>query len=306
MAYRIFSKKTKIIFIGAGKIAHTLVPSLLKYHYNVTAVISRSNKSAKQLALKNKINFFSDRLNSIRKEPSIFFLTVPDDQIKNVAGKLSKLKLDFKNSLFIHTSGSETADALNALKRKDGSTASFHIMQTFPSTKPVEIKNCYVTIETGSADTRKFLEELAVDLKLTSIKISSKDKVYYHIAGVFAANFLTGNFFTSEKLFNKAGLTSLNKYQLMKTIIETTLKNIRQVNAVNSLSGPVSRGDVKTIKKHVTSLKSKGKSDSKIILLNYIVQSLNLVTLVQKKKRVLSANYKEIKDYLEGELRKIM
>ena len=74
---------------------------------NISIVISRKKSSAKKLADKFKIKNYSDKLSEIPFDCKIFFLSVPDNELKKLAGKLAKQKLDFANSVFIHLSGSE-------------------------------------------------------------------------------------------------------------------------------------------------------------------------------------------------------
>ncbi len=51
------NKKTEIVFIGAGKVAHTLVPLLIKKNYFVNGIVSRNPASASSLAKNIKLTF---------------------------------------------------------------------------------------------------------------------------------------------------------------------------------------------------------------------------------------------------------
>ena len=114
----IANKNLRITIIGAGKIAYSLTAALIKSGYNVSSIISKNKTSAEKLAKKFKIPFSSDKIKSLKKESQIFFLTVPDNQIKKTAQRISKLDLDFKNSLFIHVSGALDINELKSLKKK--------------------------------------------------------------------------------------------------------------------------------------------------------------------------------------------
>jgi len=306
----LFSKKSNILFIGAGKIAASLISHLQKSGYNVKGILSRTEESAAKYSSRFKIKNHSNNFNSITPGYKIFFLTVPDDQIIRVSKKLSKLKLNFKNSLFIHLSGTENLSALNSLKRKGAHTASFHIMQTFPSRKIAKIKKSYAAIETESNEAKKYLIKIAGDLKVIPFTLNGKQKSAYHLAGVFAANFLTGNLFSTERIMSEAGIKSVSSNRVMNPIIQSTLNNIKKSGPEKSLSGPVNRGDINTVKKHIKILKEiskKNDSDlsSKILYVNYLTQSLNLLEIVLKNKNKLNKNYNEIKILLINELKKI-
>ncbi|MCH8981612.1 DUF2520 domain-containing protein [candidate division KSB1 bacterium] len=301
--------KTKIAIIGAGRIAYSLTSALLKEGYIVDTIISRKINSAKALAGKFGVKKYFDDKNLISKSVNVFFMTVPDSEIKKNAVQLSKLKLKFSTAFFIHFSGAEDISVLIPLKIKGGKTGSLHLMQTFPSKKIVNIKNVNSAIETNDDSMYKFLLQLCSDLQLIPFRIDSKDKTYYHLAGVFASNFLAGNLFNSQKLLSLDNIDEQKYFNILISTIQSTLQNIKTVGPAKALSGPVDRGDIKTIQKHISSLKRKSKKSNSsyfsMLLNNYIVQSLNLINLVEEKHGELNQSHQDIKKLLVRELSKI-
>ena len=287
-----FSLKSQIAVIGAGRVSYSLVGALVKSSLNVSLIVSRKVISAKTLARRLKIKNFSSDLHSLTPDLKIFFLSVPDNQISIVAKDISKLNLDFGNSIFIHLSGAEDISVLNALKRKGAYTASFHIMQTFPDKKIFNLKNSYVAIETSNKKVESFLFGVAKKLKLNPFRISSQNKIYYHLAGVYSSNFLVANQYYTKKLFDRTH-SGINYKSVFNPISEMTLKNIKEKDVQNAVSGPVARGDIKTVKKHLSALKN-----DKILRSNYILQSLTLLELLRKRDKKITLPQKELKNYL--------
>jgi len=287
--------KTKIAIIGAGRIAYSLTSALLKEGYIVDVIISRKYDSAKALAEKFGVKKYSDDINLISKSVNVFFLTVLDSEIKKTAIQLSKLKLNFNTTFFMHFSGAEDIGVLGPLKLKGGKTGSLHLMQTFPSKNIVNIKNVNSAIETNDDSVYKYLLQLCSDLQLVPFRIDSKDKAYYHLAGVYASNFLAGNL---QKYFN-----------ILSSTIHSTLQNVKTVGPAKALSGPVDRGDIKTIRKHIASLKKKNKNSNgnyfSSLFKNYIIQSLNLINLVEEKHGELNKSHQEIQKLLVRELNNV-
>lgn len=290
----------RIAFIGAGNIAHSLAVALHKKKYKIVSVISRKKSSAKSLADKVKAISFSDNINEISKESNLFFLSVPDDQLKKVASELSKQRLDFKGSAFIHLSGIKTINELKVLERKNGKTGSIHLMQTFPNRKIIPVKNSPAAIETKSRIVKKVLFDIASVLELNTFEIKSDVKEFYHLAGVFSSNFLVGNLFASQVLLNKTEIKKEDFFNVIETTLMTTIKNIKNDLPENSLSGPVERGDVEVIKKHINVLKK-----DKTLLQSYLVQTLNLLELIKLKKNGFTHNHFKIKEILTTEFSKI-
>jgi predicted short-subunit dehydrogenase-like oxidoreductase (DUF2520 family) len=294
------NKKYKnVIIIGAGKIAYSIIPALQISGFVIRSIISRKIDSAKSLAVKTGTRHYTNKLNEINIDNGIVFLCVPDNQIKTVAEELSRLKLVFGNFIFVHLSGAQDISCLNSLKKKKGLTASLHIMQTFPSKRRISIKGCYSAVETGSKEAEKILFNLAMAVALKPFRLKSNAKVFYHLAGVFASNFLAGNLYSAGAVFNKTGNNNIDFFELISPIISSTLSNIKKSGSVNALSGPVERGDIQTIKTHLSVLKKDSlKTNNKSLLLSYIAQSLNLLEVAEKKHGGSDEIYKLIRELL--------
>jgi predicted short-subunit dehydrogenase-like oxidoreductase (DUF2520 family) len=298
------TKKTDIAFIGAGKISYSIADALLRNGYKISFAASSSLKSAQKFAKKFKIKFFSDSLTAVPESAGLIIIAVPDSQIKSVALKLAGQKINFKKTLFIHLSGSENISVLKSLKEKGGLVASFHIMQTFPSKRIVKIRNCFCAVETNNPSAKKFLFQLAGAIGLKPFGIESEEKVYYHLAGVFASNFLTANFFNSEQLLNKNKKLKITHSEIFKPIINQTLKNLESHGITGSISGPVERGDIKTVLNHIKTLKQLKNERNSILLKTYLCQSLCLINALEGKPGKLSGDHLKIKMILYDEIKR--
>ncbi len=297
------STNKNIIIIGAGKTAHSLTPALQKSGYKISAIISRKIESAKILAAESGKGYYSDKLKDIGNTGGIVFLCVPDNTIETVAKKISRLKLRFNRFIFVHLSGTLDISCLASLKKQKALTASLHIMQTFPSKRCIKIKNCYAAIETDSRNAEKILFAVANDTGLKPFKVGSDAKAFYHLAGVFASNFLAGNLFTAETAFNKTGNNNIDFIEMMSPILSSTLLNIKKAGAINALSGPVERGDIQTIRKHLSALKKDAKqTNNNSLLLSYIAQSLNLIEVAERKHGRQTGMYDKIRELLKSYL----
>ncbi len=297
-------RKLNIAIIGAGKISFSIAHAVINAGFNVSCIISRDIKSAEKLAVKNNIKVYSNNYSDIPPECNFFFICVPDGQIKSSANQISKLKLNFAKSVFVHTSGSQSIDLLKKIKDKNGSAASLHIMQTFPSKKIVKIKGCYAAIETDDDIIFAVLKEFSIKMELLPFRIKSRMKPFYHIAAVFASNFMAGNLFISELLFNGEVRNKKNFINVVEPIVQATIRNIKANGAAVSLSGPVERGDFETVKKHLTiliKLKSKNINEPlyEFLMQSYISQSLVLLEAVKKKHGKLSKEHLKIRKLLK-------
>lgn len=302
--------KLNIVIIGAGKIAYSITSALCKINLAPIIILSRKISSAKYLARQFDIKYYSNNYSILidkKIEPDFFILSIPDSEIENTSNELSKLNLNFPQKYFIHLSGTKNIFALNTLKKKKANVGSFHIMQTFPSKNVININNCYVGIESSNQKTEKLLFDLAKKLKLNPFKINSKNKVYYHLAGVYASNFLINNFYQSQFLFKRANLKKDNFLDVMFPIINTTFENVKKDKIINSLSGPIERGDVDTILNHISAIKKLRNENvrTNFLLLSYLTQSIQLTQAIKTKRKKLNNNQKTIENILTKELKKV-
>ena len=297
-----FTKKDDLIIIGAGKISYSLAPAMIDAGYKIKSIISSKKKKAEELAFKLNIKEFSDNLESLNIKKGIFILAVSDNQIRITAERLSALKIDFPKSLIIHLSGSHDISLLKSVGLKKAHTASFHIMQSFPSRRRRNIKNSFSSIETLSREASEFLFNLSKDLKLNPFQLDSRNKVIYHLAAIFASNFLNAVLFQSQQLFDILGYKEYSFNDIFSPLYSSTIKNIKQTNPSKALSGPIERGDLVTIKKHIREIKrmSCKKPD---ILSTYLLLSLSLLDASAVKSGKLNS-HAEIKELLVKELNK--
>ncbi|MBV6418821.1 MAG: hypothetical protein DAHOPDDO_00030 [Ignavibacteriaceae bacterium] len=296
--------KQKIAIIGAGKLAYSIVSALIKSKYDIQIVVSKKLSSARVLSEKFKIPHCSNSIKNIPAEVNVFFLTVPDGEIKKAAEKLSKLKRDFSKSICIHFSGVENISVLNLLRKKGCAIGSIHIIRPFPSKNIVDIRNSPASIETENRQAKSFLLQMCKKLKLKPHSINSDEKVFHHLAAVHSSNFLVGNLFNAFSL-----ITSGNNFpkNILRKTTQSALDNVFNLSPAKALSGPIDRGDIYTIEKHLDTLdakirKAKNKDKLKLIRKNYIVQSLNLLEVVKVKYGKLSEKHRKIEKLLKNKL----
>ena len=288
----------EIAFIGAGKVASSLIKSFLKNQLNVTTLISRNINSAKEMAVNFNLKNYSDRIEDIPLSSKIILLTVPDDKIEETANRIASGAASLDDKLFVHLSGTYNSLLLFKLKERGALTASFHIMFTFPSKRAVDFGGCYAAIESDDEEALKILFQLAEKINLKSFSLNKEEKIFYHLTGVAASNFLSAILFEAEKAAQQANIKGKDFYNIVEPIILGTLQNIKKEGAAASVSGPIDRGDLKTVEFHIDALKkniSCGDKRDKILLLNYISNSLILLDAVKEKKGTLSTEHEKIK-----------
>jgi predicted short-subunit dehydrogenase-like oxidoreductase (DUF2520 family) len=149
-----------------------------------------------------------------------------------------------------------------------------------------EFEKIYFSIE-GDLTQNSMVLSLLKELGNNYFTRSEESSSTYHLANVFISNLTLSLLEVGISYLKTLGLGEKEALKAVKPLICGNIESIYSKGFVNSLTGPVLRGDVKTIEKHLSVLK---EDDKKL----YNLLSLNLLELVAlKKAEELNAEEKE-------------
>ena len=139
-------------FIGAGNLATNLAKELHDKVGRVVQVYSRTENAASELARQLGTSFTTNT-DQITSAADIYFVALKDSAVPEV---LSKIQL--KNKLLVHCSGSLLLSALSPFSENTG---VFYPLQTFSKSRNVNFKEIPIFIEANSSDNQQILEDIA-------------------------------------------------------------------------------------------------------------------------------------------------
>jgi predicted short-subunit dehydrogenase-like oxidoreductase (DUF2520 family) len=241
----------KIGFIGAGTVGTALAVRLKERGYPVIAVASRSRSSADKLAASVPGCQSYDKKQAVADVAELVFITTPDDAIAQVA---SELKWHEGQSV-VHCSGAHSLDILEPATRASAHAGAFHPLQTFANVAHA-IKNIPGSTFALEADGEllQTLKNMAQDLDGTWVKLGAGDKVLYHAAAVFACNYLVTLMKMATDLWQTFGVSTPEATRALLPLLRGTLNNLENIGLPNCLTGPIARGDLGTINRHLEAL----------------------------------------------------
>jgi predicted short-subunit dehydrogenase-like oxidoreductase (DUF2520 family) len=85
--------------------------------------------------------------------------------------------------------------------------------------------------------------------------IRKRDKAAYHAWATFTSPLLTALLATTEEVAKLAGVRDEDARRRMMPILWQTLANYGEFGAARGFSGPIIRGDVETVKRHLKILR---------------------------------------------------
>jgi predicted short-subunit dehydrogenase-like oxidoreductase (DUF2520 family) len=231
----------RFVFVGAGNLATRLSLEFKKKGFIIEQVYSRTESSAKALALQVNANFTSDP-GHIAKNADVYFVALKDSVIHEVLPLI-----DFNNSLIVHCSGSLP---LSELERYSVNTGVFYPLQTFSKNRDVNFDHIPVFIESESEANLAFLQKMAGKISVNVMVLDSEKRVHLHIAAVFACNFVNRMYAIASDIL-KARDIDFNL--LHPWILETAMK-VQEMAPRNAQTGPAVRYDKQIIDVHIEKL----------------------------------------------------
>ena len=185
----------------------------------------------------------------------VVILAVRDDALRSLALMLHHSQAIKGSHVVLHLSGVQGQEALGPLVTTQAALGSLHPLQTIsdPEGAPDRLKGAWAAVE-GMPRAVEMAERLARDMGLKPFRLTSKQKAVYHAGAVFASNYFVVVEAVAQRLLRHAGLTDAEAWQALRPLVEGTLANLAKQQPAEALTGPVMRGDVETIVRHLESL----------------------------------------------------
>jgi predicted short-subunit dehydrogenase-like oxidoreductase (DUF2520 family) len=185
-----------------------------------------------------------------------YMLSVADQAIAPMVAALIEQQVQFKQgSVVFHCSGALSSAVLYSLQQFGCRVASVHPIKSFalPSRAVTDFKGTYCGIEGDLLAVEK-LQTLFMAIGAIPLRLDSKQKAMYHAATVMACNNLVALMQAAIVMYQQAGLSQQLAYAVARPIVEGTVNNIFSLGTVQSLTGPIARGDVETVKMHLQAI----------------------------------------------------
>jgi len=253
---QIIPTQKTIAIVGPGNVGRVMALALHHAGFRVTEIITRDEPASlrKARALAKRVGASASNIANSQLDANVIWLCVPDAAIGMVAGELAKRQVGWKGKVALHASGALASSELMPLKEAGAAVGSLHPMNTFVATTkpnlkgtPFGIEGDAAAVSTGRAIARKISDGGEV------FTIKPEAKVLYHAIGAFASPLLISMLNVAERIAAEAGIKS--PHALMRKILFQTIENFLRDGSDAAFSGPIRRGDVATVRKHIAALK---------------------------------------------------
>ncbi len=239
----------KIGLIGCGRVGLTIA-YFLKRKVLLYGVFDKDKEALKKAVKTLQIKRNPEYVDLIKNSNVLLFAT-PDDEIINAYNKAEKYITETK--YLFHFSGVLPAEIFPPKKKIY--RASVHPFASFPKVVIPPRRNRYILFIQGDKKSIKVAHTVFPKQNFTIRKIDKRQKTLYHLLGVFSSNFVVSLSEVIHIIIKKLGWKKTEFEKVVVPMMFDSLNNVKQYGVKRGLSGPIIRGDVKTIEKHLETLK---------------------------------------------------
>jgi predicted short-subunit dehydrogenase-like oxidoreductase (DUF2520 family) len=198
-----------------------------------------------------------------RPDPQVtaVFLAVPDEILPEMSLALASQGEAPPGCVVFHLSGALGTDPLAPLLERGYSVGTLHPLQTLadPVLGAEQLQGIYFA---ASGDPAALLaaRRIVSPLGGSVFTVPVARRPLYHAAAVFASNYLGGLVGAAGRLMAQAGIPEDEALDAILPLARGSLENLGRLGPVRALTGPVSRGDVETVRLHLRTLEPRERA----------------------------------------------
>lgn len=273
------SARPTIAIIGLGRVGSVLGRALHQARYSICAVSSRDPQKAAATASRFGAQA-TDPVSAARRA-DLTLLTISDDALASFTVELAAQGAWRAGQYVVHASGVSPASVLAAASAQGAIVGAFHPLAAFANPQTSLPPGITFAVE-ALAPLHDLLWRIADDLGGQALDLAPGDKTLYHAAAVIASNYTVTLAALATQIFERLGATPEQGLRALLPLMRTTLDNLQQQGLPAALTGPLARGDVGTIRRHVQAL------DQDVPLVGELYRCLAHGTLPLAQQRGLS------------------
>jgi predicted short-subunit dehydrogenase-like oxidoreductase (DUF2520 family) len=183
----------------------------------------------------------------------LVLVTVPDDALRPLVAGLAATDAWRAGQLVAHTSGANGIGVLDPAAARGAIALALHPAMTFAG-RPEDLDRLDGAVFgiTSEPDYRPVAEALVLEVGGEPVWIPELARPVYHAALTHAANHLVTLLADSMQLLDEAGVDA--PARMLAPLSGAALDNTLRLGD-GALTGPISRGDARTVREHVTVLR---------------------------------------------------
>ncbi len=188
-------------------------------------------------------------------------LSVPDESLPEISMVLAAQGEAPPGCAAFHLSGALGTDPLAPLMARGYATGTLHPLQALadPVLGGEQLQGAAFALS-GEPEAVGTGRRILHHLGSTALMVPVARRPLYHAAAVMASNYLQGLVAAAGRVMIQAGIPEDDALPALVTLARGGLENLLRLGPAPGLTGPVSRGDVETVRLHLRALEPRERA----------------------------------------------
>jgi len=246
--------RLRVGVIGAGRVGSTLGAALIRAGHDVIAASAVSDASRRRVErwLPHAAVLAPDE---VIAAADLVLVAIPDDALRPLVAGLADADAWRPGQLVAHTSGAQGIGVLDPAAARGALALALHPVMTFTGrAEDLDRLEGAAFGVTALDELRPVAETLVVEMGGEPVWVPEGARPLYHAALTVGANHLVTLVNDALGLLSGAGVTE--PARLLAPLLSAALDNVLRLGD-GALTGPVSRGDVATVRTHLRTLRDE-------------------------------------------------
>ena len=251
-----------VFIMGAGVVGTALAVRLAGAGVSVTGLHGRQVElpdAARKVSGVVGVVRSTGEIPQILSESDAVIIAVRDDRIPEVAARLVSEGRLRPGQILLHTSGANPARTiLAAAVPHVRAVGTLHPLVSFADARlAIEgLSEVAFGIE-GDQEACALATRIVRALGARALFLEAENLALYHAGAVIASNYVVAMADAARSLLIKAGVPAAEALPVLIPLLSSVVQNLAQVGLPGALTGPVERGDVTVVERHLGTLAAR-------------------------------------------------
>ncbi len=241
---------TSVAVVGPGRVGTVLAAALQRAGHDIVAAGGGASTSRERFARRFPRAVTVEEPSAAAESAELVIVATPDDTLPDVLDALAAhVRADQR---VVHVAGAFGLQPLAPVTATGARAAACHPAQTIPSADAdpeVLVGAAWAVTATGK--NRGWARELVTQIGGVAFDVPDKQRVRYHAGLVIGSNAAGAVALVAAELLAAAGIDEPSLF--LHPLVTTSLTNAL-VDGPSALTGPVARGDARTVEAHLADL----------------------------------------------------
>jgi predicted short-subunit dehydrogenase-like oxidoreductase (DUF2520 family) len=287
-----------VFIMGAGVVGTALAVRLVRAGVQVSGLHGRQVEPTDAARAIAGLVRSTGEIPPILSESDAVIIAVRDDRIPEVAARLVKEGRLRSGQILLHTSGANPARSiLAAAVPHVRAVGTLHPLVSFSDVRvAVEGLSAIAFGIEGDEAARAVARQIVQALGARAVILEAENLALYHAGAVIASNYVVAMADTARSLLIKAGVPADQALPVLIPLLASVVQNLAQVGLPGALTGPVERGDVTVVERHLRTLEARAPELVEL----YRLVGRDVIRLAREKAKIEPASAARLEALLSG------